>query len=308
MTGACGSPLEPASLKACPALPDTPADTSTECASTMPNPCWRYRITLLGDPTTNHSLRQKYIDAFGDACYVSDDTNPTFNCYYKTWQEACAEAVKVGEVSGNAPYLKGYTCQPVGNGNYTLQTDINAASYTTIYYEPALRQTPLVDVDGVQTEVNGPYRDLPEPPTVGPGHEFNNCDSGVLGADGTALYQHAYILQVNRKAHGGEIHSDLAGFKWTCKVYNANCEEVWTECEEPLVLHDPKSKTPPFDPGSKPEVNHVVPRVDKRSCDWGTNSNKNAAVISRALNNWLRNRNPPVEEVKRVNAATSYAP
>jgi len=55
-------------------------------------------------------------------------------------------------------------------------------------------------------------------------------------------------------------------------------------------------------------VNHVVPMTDQRGCDWGTNSNKNAAVISRALNNWLRNRNPPVEEVKRVNAATSYAP
>lgn len=158
------------------------------------------------------------------------------------------------------------------------------------------------------TEVSGPYRNLPEPPTLGPGQEFNNCSSGVPGADGTPLLQHHYILQVNRKAHGGEIHSDLAGFKWTCEVYNANCEIVEAECEEPLVLHDRMGKPAPFDPGLFAEVNHVVPRKDQRSCDWGTNSNKNAAVISRALNQWLRNKNPPAEEIQRVNAAKAYTP
>ncbi|MRG93099.1 hypothetical protein [Polyangium spumosum] len=268
----------------------------------------RYRIPLLGNPSMDLALRAEYIAAFGDACYMSD--GGAFNCFYKTPQEACDAGVLVAEVFGAEPYDKNYpACERIpGTENYFRQVGPDPAIHIVIYYEPAPRQTPLVEVDGVPTEVSGPYRDLPEPPTVGPGHKFNNCDSGVLGADGKSLLQHKYILQVNRRAHGGEIHSDLAGFKWPCDVYDANCEKVSAECEEPLVLYEQEIDPPPFDPGQLAEVNHVVPRVDKRSCDWGTNSNKNAAVISNKLNNWLRNRNPPVEEVKRVNAAKSYAP
>ena len=47
---------------------------------------------------------------------------------------------------------------------------------------------------------------------------------------------------------------------------------------------------------------------DKRSCPWGTNSTRNAAVISRALNIYFTNNNPPAEEVKRLNAAPAYTP
>ncbi len=276
----------------------------------MPDPCMRYRIPLMGNPSMDLALREKYIAAFRSACYLSEGPTPTFNCFYKTPQEACDDGVRVAEVFGAAPYDKNYpACERIaGTENDSRQVGSDPAIHIVISYEPAPRQTPLVEVDGVLVEVSGPYRDLPEPPTVGPGHEFNNCNSGVLAADGTSLLQHEYILQVNRKAHGGEIHSDLAGFKWPCEVYNANCEKVSAECEEPLVLHDPKSKTRPFDPGSIARVNHVLPRKDQRSCDWGTNSNKNAAVISAALNGWLSNENPPVEEVQRVNAAKAYTP
>lgn len=55
-------------------------------------------------------------------------------------------------------------------------------------------------------------------------------------------------------------------------------------------------------------MHHVVPMNDKRSCSWGTNSNKNAAVISRKLNTYLTNNNPPVEEVKMLNKAAAYTP
>ena len=47
---------------------------------------------------------------------------------------------------------------------------------------------------------------------------------------------------------------------------------------------------------------------DKRNCSWGTNSNKNAAVISRKLNRFLWNKNPPADEVKKLNNATPYTP
>ncbi|MEO7327432.1 MAG: hypothetical protein ABI193_02560 [Minicystis sp.] len=51
-----------------------------------------------------------------------------------------------------------------------------------------------------------------------------------------------------------------------------------------------------------------MPANDKRGCSWGTNSNKNAAVISRKLNIHLTNNNPPMEEVKKLNEAEAYAP
>ncbi|MDC3962005.1 hypothetical protein [Polyangium jinanense] len=275
----------------------------------------RYRIPRMGNPGMDLALRAKYIAAFGSACYLSEGPTPTFNCFYKTPQEACDEGVRVAEVFGAAPYDKNYpACEPIaGTENYFRQVGPDPAIHIVISYEPAPRQTPLVEVDGVPTEVSGPYRNLPEPPTLGPAQPFNKCDSGVLGADGKPLLQHTYILQVNRNAHKndadvGEIHSDLAGFKWPCTVMNENCEEVAAECEEPLVLYDPADKKAPFHPGSIARVHHVVPMKDKRSCPWGTNSTKNAAVISHALNQYLLNNDPPAEEVKRLNNAPAYTP
>ena len=115
MTGACGSPLDPVPLKSCPAPPDTPTDTATDCAAATPEPCMRYHLQLVGD-LMNAALRASYITAFRDACYVSEAG--TFDCWYKTWEKACEDAALIGEKSGNAPYDKGYTCQPDGVGNY----------------------------------------------------------------------------------------------------------------------------------------------------------------------------------------------
>ncbi|TKC99770.1 hypothetical protein [Polyangium fumosum] len=54
------------------------------------------------------------------------------------------------------------------------------------------------------------------------------------------------------------------------------------------------------------QVHHVVPMTDRRSCPWGTNSNKNAAVISRGLNQYLYNKVPPEKEVLRINQVPPY--
>jgi hypothetical protein len=258
----------------------------------------RYRIPLLGNPDMDVALRNKYIGAFGTACYISEVN--TFDCFYKEWQAACADAVKIGELAGNQPYDTGYTCQPVGNEDYTLQIGADVALKITINYQAAPRQTPLVEVDGVPTEVSGPYRDLKEPPTLGSGQPFNKCDSGMVNDKGEALTQTQWILQVNSKANKGEIHSDLAGFEYPCGV-DENCKPKI--CKEQLVL----KAGPPSDPDAA-QVHHVVPMNDKRSCSWGTNSNKNAAVISRALNRHFTNNNPPAEEVKILNKAKAYAP
>ena len=294
MTGACGAPSE----SGCPAADETPpaADTPAECPAPVEKPCMRYRIPLDGNPSTDVALRDKYIGAFGDACYMSEVN--TFDCFYEEWQDACADAVRIAEVYGAAPFDKGYTCQPVGNGDYTLQVGPDVANKITIYYQAAPRQTPLIEIDGVPTEVDGPYRNLTEPKTLGPDEDFY-CPSGQVGADGKSLNQRAWILQVNKDAHGGQLHSDLAGFTYPCKDKNCNP----TTCIEPSVL----KAGPKGDPEAA-EVHHVVPRKDQRGCPWGTNSNKNVAVISRKLNRYLTNNPPPAEEVKRLNDAQAYTP
>ena len=272
-----------------------PPPVPGECMGSPDKPCMRYLLPLLGNPSENVDLQNKYIAAFGSACYMSEAG--AFNCFYRTGLEACKNAVNISEVFGGVPSDKGYPCLPVGNGDYTVQVGADAAVKLYISYINAPRETPLIPVNGTPTEVNGPYRNLPEPQKVSPGHRFNcrNTD-----ADGKVINQKDLIIQMNRAAHSGEIHSDLAGFKWPC-------DDNGTICEEPTVLADPKKK-PILFPGALPEVHHVVPARDLRGCRWGTNSNKNAAVISHDLNRFLTNNYPPEKEVQQINSAMPYSP
>jgi hypothetical protein len=208
-------------------------------------------------------------------------------------------------VYGAAPYDKGYTCQPVaGTDDYTLQVGPDVANVITINYQAAPRQTPLTDIDGVPTEVNGPYQNLTDPNDVGPGNPFNS-NSGMPDGDGGVLNQQEWVLQVNRNANDGGVRSDLAGFTWPCKGADGGP----STCSEPDILEDPKSKNKsPFYADTGAQVHHVVPMKDKRCCPWGTNSYKNAAVISGKLNRYFTNNDPPPDEVKQLNVAQAYTP
>jgi len=295
MMGAC------APSKSGPLAPGvTPPAQPPECMGPFDKPCMRYYIPLLGNPKDDVALRNKYITAFGSACYIAAVTD-TFNCFYKTWQAACADAVKIAEVYGVLPYVKDYTCQPVGNGDYSLQVGPDVANKIFIYYKDAPLQSPKIDVGDVPTEANGPYRNLTEPQTLGPGRAFE-CSSAGVDDNGKTLTQKEWILHVNRKAHRGQVRSDLAGFTYPCAEGDNGM------CTEDLVLKDPGEKgVSQYDPKAA-QVHHVVPRKDQRSCWWGTNSNKNAAVISRRLNQFLYNKEPPPNEVEQLNALPPYAP
>ena len=178
MTGAC-APNEPAPLDSCSTPAETPTETPTECATPMEDACMRYHIPLDGNPSTDVALRSKYIAAFGSACYLS--VVNTFDCFYKTWQAACADAVKIAEVAGAAPFDKGYTCQPVvGTEDYTLQVGPDVANKITINYQAAPLESSFIDVDGTPTEINGPYRNLPQLTTIKPGADFD-CKTGIVG-------------------------------------------------------------------------------------------------------------------------------
>lgn len=142
-------------------------------------PCMRYRIQLLGNPSTDPALRAKYVAAFGSACYMSEAK--TFDCFYKDPQDACADGVLVPEVFGAAAHDKNYPeCKKVPNSeDYWRQVGPDPSIKIDIAFAEAPRETPLIDVNGVPTAINGPYRDVPEPPTVKVGGTFG-CPSGSI--------------------------------------------------------------------------------------------------------------------------------
>lgn len=258
-------------------------------------PCMRYRIQLDGD-VMDPVVRAKYIAKFGSACYVSEVD--TFDCFYKDPLKACDAGLLVPEVIGALPYSDQYPCvENKVTGNYTRQVGPDPAIKIEITLAIAPRETPLIDVNGVPTAINGPYRNLTEPDKLAPGNDFH-C------AKIDNIEQWERILQVNRKAHGGAIHSDLAGFTYPCGV-DENCKPK--TCTEPLVLKDPKTTPNQYDL-ERAEVHHEVRRKDKRGCFWGTNSNGNAAVISVKLNRHLTNNYPMAAEVLQINSASPYTP
>ena len=290
-TGSTGTSSSGCPISTAEPQPEPPSDCSMPAAP----PCMRYRIQLDGD-VMDPVVRAKYIAKFGSACYVSEAN--TFDCFYKDPQKACDDGVLVPEVIGATPHDKGYPClQVVGTDNYWRQTGSDPAIKIDITFAPAPRETPLIDVNGVPTAVNGPYRDVPEPPTVKVGGDFD-CTSGMFNAAGKSMQQREYLLEVNKKAHGGVIQSDLAGFTYPCKDA---CGKPMI-CTEPLVLNGAQY-TP-----NEPQVHHVVRKTDKRSCPWGTNSNRNAVVISGRLNRVLRNTYPLATEVLQVNQVPPYTP
>jgi hypothetical protein len=224
----------------------------------------------------------------------------TFDCFYKTPQKACedAVAVKIAEVYGAAPYEKHPTsCQKVGaTKDYSLQVGPDVANKIFINYQAAPLESSFIDIDGTPTEINGPYRNLPQLTTVKPGGDFD-CKTSIADEDGGTLTQRKWIIQVNRNANGGKIRSDLAGFTYPCKT---GCPEI---CTEPEFLKAGSQ----YD-NEAAQVNHVVRKTDKRGCPWGTNANKNAAVISGRLNRYFYNNPPLKAEVEQINKVPPYTP
>lgn len=273
---------------------DPPVDEGpADCTAAAVKPCMRYRIELLGnlmDPV----IRAKYIAKFGRACYVSEAN--TFDCFYKDPYKACDDGLLVPQVIGAMALDPKYPCKKVdGTEDYWRQTGPDISNKINIFFAEAPRESPLIDVNGVPTPIDGPYRDLPEPPTVKVGGEFK-CASGMVDAAGKSITQREWILDVNRKAHGGEIHSDLAGFTYPCED---SCGNPMT-CTEPLVLSGSQYKP------DEPQVHHEVRLKDQRGCFWGTNSNRNAVVISGRLNRHLLNSYPSTTEVLMVNKVPPY--
>ncbi len=307
--GACAAPPGPNPSECSVTAVDPPVDEPTTTCADPVTGCKRFYLPLLGD-LTNPVLRAKYKAAFGSACYVA--ANDTFGCWYKEEDilgpkkdghgQACIDAKNIGNVSGLAKYDQDYWCKKVPNtDDYSVQVGPDVAIVLNIKLGDAPVETSFIDVDGgAPLEVNGPYRNLVEATTVEPGKEFY-CTSGQPGSDGGTLDQREWILQVNRKANGGKIRSDLAGFMYPCRK---GCPQI---CTEPEFLNEPPPPDAGYDPNAA-RVHHIVRKKDLRGCDWGTNANGNAAVISDKLNIRLKNYYPSANEVNQINKVAPYSP
>ena len=135
---------------------------------------------------------------------------------------------------------------------------------------------------------------LLEPQDLAPGNDFYK---DVVDKNGVTIEQRKLILQVNRNAHNGVVHSDLARFEYPCDGLDKPL------CKEPLVLQVAHQ----YDDDAA-QVHHVVRAKDQRCCAWGTNSNSNAVVISRKLNRYFTNKYPGADEVSWVNNVLPYTP
>ncbi len=315
LIGACVGEIGPAgssgsSDSACSAASadPPPEETPTACAEPPATGCKLFFLPLLGNPSMNPELAAKYRAAFGlAACYVPADANAPFNCWYKEDDlkekggkdgKACADAKNIGKVSGLAEYAQTYKCQKNAvTGDWWVQVGPDVANKIDIKLGDAPLETSLIDVDGgAPLEVNGPYRNLPQLTTIKPGEDFY-CSTGLPGPDGGTLNQREWILQVNRAANDGGIRSDLAGFMYPCE----------DKCGKPMLCTEPEFlKAGPSNDPEAAQVHHVQRRKDLRRCEWGTNANGNAVVISRKLNIKLRNYYPSANEVNWVNKVPPY--
>ncbi len=134
--------------------------------------------------------------------------------------------------------------------------------------------------------VNGPYRQCPD--------SFTLCGTkyteAINGFDFTST-QKKTIKKANW-AKNGKLKSDLAGYRYT---YNG------VSYVEPEFLDESPNKN-----ANSPEIHHVLPKKDRQGCNCGSNSMKNAAVISHRLNQYFLNNKRETAEVQMINSKEPY--
>ena len=134
------------------------------------------------------------------------------------------------------------------------------------------------------TEINGPYSDF------APDHSYQVCGKTYTETYRGMVFtedQKKKIRDINKKSTTNGTNaakSDFAGFCWP-KLANMDCVETSAGsgiCKEQATLVNF-----PFSAWNASQIHHILPRTDKRECACGTNSVKNAAIISNHLNQYF---------------------
>jgi hypothetical protein len=259
--------------------------------------------------TNNDALVNIYSQIAGKQCsYNRDydpanppmppDDNPTnyYRCIFDSANNACFKYVQAHNMWGTQQGLPWKpTTIKVGDGSYKCTYCWNGETPTNNPDGKYCANDADFNLD-FQPQWHGPYPDVPyfcvNIPVSGPysnlSDDFTACgqnySQGVAGAEFTQT-QKDDIKALNRvqfSAPANTNRSDLAGFCFPkppkgCYPGFEVSDKVCKEPDTPL-------------PSSQMQVHHIVPRSAGNSCPCGTNSPKNAMVISAKLNNYFSNK------------------
>lgn len=320
--------FDPRYLYCHPLYQVVPSPYQTDVADPEPELCTKgWHVDSIPIKQANGT---KYVAMFPDDCYYNDQSGYV-ECYFKDAMTSCADAAKannnienpnntgtqwalasVTEVQGSN--MMSYTCNfttTPGNGMQSLQTN----------YTGPLHRGDKVPFMGMFVDVAGPYRDM-DPIIAGAGYDYGGMTltapmpglsfqcTWVRSQTGQLAPIRDLVVGLNKQAHNNSptITSDLAGMTYTPPGGDPNnCFQKGSggQCVEPTTLLDTPGK-----PNSA-ELHHVVPRKNGQkgtspTCRWGKNSMKNAALISRQLNQVLSNGLPPDKEIMLLNNAAPY--
>lgn len=299
-----------------PPIPPIPVNDFDEC---LPNnmglaekPCKGYRLP----ETFNQAKVNKYAEKYWRQCNYNrnyDPADPTtkvpgnFRCIFQSAILACSAYVKVQNEIGGLPgmpwiptaiKIQGSTtgdmkCHYCWQGETKDATNFDGKKYCSAnggfiigLEDPALFSVyPDVPYFCANIGINGPYQNIPD--------DFSACGQmytqGVSGANFTETQKvniralnRTHFTSIGQNTGPSQNRSDLAGFCFskppsgcapTIDNGNGTCTEPSTALQANQV-----------------QVHHIVPRKAGTSCPCGTNSPKNAAVISAKLNSYFSNK------------------
>lgn len=186
-----------------------------------------------------------------------------FNCgYCERNQNGCTPQGKRGR------YLPGNVC--FGTAGYTSFRLLNVVNEL---------HGSICDRD-----VSGPYR-LHSDSYEACGSNYTQTFKGMYFTSD----QRRQIREINLNSplnQTGKLRSDFTGFCWPKKP-NTQCTETFQGSN--ICKEQPELVTFPFSAPNAAQVHHIMPRTDPRRCACGTNSIRNAALISRSLNIYFSN-------------------
>jgi|GEM_PF-6665719 len=220
----------------------------------------------------NNVHLSKYLSTYPNNC--NNSYNNILRCYWLTPQDACKAAVKEREWEG--PQGVKFT--------FLEPTKVNDSHYKCNYKRSDLTSPSLGEIDTEKENVaqqpsepfctvSGPYRQCSDIGSVQPGGSFDKR-------------QKEKIMEMNEKSNGGK--SDLAG----------KTIAGYTEPSTPLDDYFPSDNSR--------EIYQFIPPKDRQTCNCGTNSYKNAIVISNKLKKILANKPPPPELLEAVKKIKPY--
>jgi hypothetical protein len=224
-------------------------------------------------------LRNKYLSDFSNNCLLSSG-NGLLYCYWPDDDGACLGGVSERKWQGAPGTYTPFPAEPTNTAGtsscgYKVKNPrgdvFNFPNEFDVYYDPVIDQPsePYCQT----TEVQGPYRGCADG-NVQPGGNFSTD-------------QRNKILGLNA-ARGKK--SDLAGV--TIGGYTETLADLWDDDQRADSIVR--------------KIHYIIPQKDRQTCDCGTNSYKNAIVISKELSERLGNKPPPPAFLEAVSRARKY--